>query len=40
MFVGRRSASMGQVRSSLASIEEQLKLLTLTSQTPPTDPRS
>src|SRR5262245_42068353 len=36
MFLGRRSASMAQVRSSLASIESQLNLLTQTTKPPPT----
>jgi hypothetical protein len=37
MFLGRRSAGMGQVRTSLASIEAQLNLLSRTTGTPPTD---
>jgi hypothetical protein len=37
IFLARRSASMGRVRASLASIESQLNLLTQTTRTPPTD---
>jgi hypothetical protein len=37
IFLSGRTASMGQVRSSLASIEEQLKLLAQTTQMPPPD---
>ena len=40
MFLGRRSASMGQVRTSLASIEAQLNLLSRSSGTPTSDPPS
>lgn len=37
-FAGRRSASMSRIRTSLASIEAQLKLLTQTTKTPPAGP--
>ena len=37
IFLGRRSARMVQVRSSLASIESQLSLLTQTTKPPPAD---
>jgi hypothetical protein len=40
MFLGRRSAGMGQVRTSLASIEAQLNLLSRTTGTAPTGPPS
>ena len=38
MFLFRHSASMGQVRASLASIESPLNLLTQIGKSPPADP--
>jgi hypothetical protein len=40
VFLARRSASISQIRTGLASIEAQLKLLSQTSKAPPAGPPS
>jgi hypothetical protein len=40
VFLGRRSASISQIRAGLASIEAQLKLLSQTTKAAPGGPPS